>query len=54
MHDAEGELGFQVFNRSSRGVTVTERGQNFINDARELYKKYEDLIFCSYLHKLID
>ncbi|MBR4790562.1 MAG: LysR family transcriptional regulator, partial [Treponema sp.] len=44
VHDAEGELGFQVFNRSARGVTVTERGQSFINDARELYKKYEELL----------
>ena len=44
VHDAEGELGFQIFNRSARGVTVTERGQSFINDARELYKKYEELL----------
>ena len=44
VHDAEYELGFQIFNRSARGVTVTERGQSFINDARKLYSNYENLI----------
>ena len=32
VHDAEYELGFQIFNRSTRGVTVTDRGENFIKD----------------------
>jgi DNA-binding transcriptional LysR family regulator len=44
VHDAEAELGFQVFNRSTRGVTVTERGENFIKDAQDLYSKYEELL----------
>lgn len=44
VHDAEAELGFQVFNRSARGVTVTERGESFIKDARDLFKKYEELL----------
>ena len=44
VHDAEHELGFQIFNRSARGVTVTERGQSFISDAQELYSKYEELL----------
>ena len=44
MHDAEYELGFQIFNRSTRGVTVTERGESFIKDARNLYSKYEELL----------
>ena len=44
VHDAEGELGFQVFHRTSRGVNTTERGADFIRDAKELYKHYEDLI----------
>ena len=44
VHDAEYELGFQVFNRSARGVTVTERGQSFIQDAQNLYAKYEELL----------
>ncbi len=44
VHDAEYELGFQIFNRSARGVTVTERGKNFVEDARVLYKNYEELL----------
>ena len=44
VHDAEAELGFQIFNRSSRGVTITERGQDFLLDARDLFKKYEELL----------
>ena len=44
VHDAEYELGFQIFNRSTRGVTVTERGQGFISDARKLYSQYEELL----------
>ena len=44
VHDAEGELGFEVFHRTSRGVKTTERGADFIHDARELYKQYENLI----------
>ena len=44
VHDAEGELGFEVFHRTSRGVKATERGSDFIRDAREFYKHYEDLI----------
>ena len=44
VHDAEGELGFEVFHRTSRGVKATERGADFIRDAREFYKHYEDLI----------
>ena len=44
VHDAEYELGFPIFNRSARGVTITERGQSFINDARKLYSNYENLI----------
>ncbi len=44
VHDAEWELGFEVFHRTSRGVKTTERGADFIRDARELYKQYENLI----------
>ena len=41
VHDAEDELGFQIFNRTARGVKVTERGANFIRDARDFYAHYE-------------
>ncbi|MBR4823524.1 MAG: LysR family transcriptional regulator [Spirochaetaceae bacterium] len=44
VHDAENELGFQIFNRSTRGVTLTERGKDFIKDAQNLYSKYEELL----------
>jgi DNA-binding transcriptional LysR family regulator len=44
VHDAEYELGFQIFNRSTRGVTVTDLGENFIKDAQDLYSKYEELL----------
>lgn len=44
IHDAEYELGFQIFTRSARGVSVTERGAQFVKDARTLYKNYESLI----------
>ena len=44
VHDAEWELGFEIFHRTSRGVKTTERGTDFIRDARELYRQYEALI----------
>lgn len=44
IHDAECELGFQLFNRTSRGARATTRGAAFIRDARELYAHYENLI----------
>ena len=44
LHDAENELGFRIFNRSSRGMTVTERGECFVCDARIVYKNYENLL----------
>ena len=44
VHDLEYELGFQIFTRSARGVSVTERGSEFISDARILYNDYEHLV----------
>lgn len=44
VHDAEWELGFEIFHRTSRGVKTTERGADFIRDARELYRQYQALI----------
>lgn len=44
IHDAEEELGFQIFKRTSRGATVTERGEGFVADARKVYKDFEDLL----------
>ncbi|MCR5401817.1 MAG: LysR family transcriptional regulator [Treponema sp.] len=44
VHDAEDELGFEIFHRSSRGMNITEEGANFIRDAGELYAQYEALL----------
>jgi len=39
--DLEAELGITVFNRNSRGVTLTNDGMEFIIYARQLYSQYE-------------
>ncbi|MBQ5490446.1 MAG: LysR family transcriptional regulator [Treponema sp.] len=53
VHDLENELGFSVFKRTSRGTTPTERGKQFISDAKNLYADYENLIkkYCSQVKK---
>ena len=44
VHDAERELGFEIFNRTSRGINLTDLGTDFVNDAKEIYIHYENLI----------
>lgn len=44
IRDSENELGFKIFCRSSRGITVTERGKNFIKDAIPVYEEFNKLI----------
>ena len=44
VHDLEAELGFAIFNRTSRGTTVTERGDDFLKDADSLFKNYEAVL----------
>lgn len=44
VHDAERELGFEIFNRTSRDINLTDLGTDFVNDAKELYSHYENLI----------
>ncbi|MBP5520712.1 MAG: LysR family transcriptional regulator [Treponema sp.] len=44
VHELEYEIGFQIFSRSARGVTVTELGKPFIEDARALYENYESFV----------
>ncbi len=44
IHDAEWELGFEIFHRTPRGVKATERGEDFIRDAGNLYTQYEELM----------
>lgn len=44
IHDLEGELGIQIFNRSGRGVTLTSDGTEFLSSARQLYMNYENVM----------
>lgn len=39
----ERELGITIFNRGSRGVTLTADGVEFISYARQVYAQYENL-----------
>lgn len=44
IHDLEDEIGIIIFNRSSRGVTLTPEGEDFIAQANQLYHHYESLL----------
>ena len=44
IHDLEDELGILIFNRTGRGVTLTNDGTEFISAARQLYHNYQNLI----------
>lgn len=44
IHDLEGELGIQIFNRTGRGVTLTQDGQEFLSNAKQLYLNYESVV----------
>ena len=35
----EKEVGFRIFNRGRFGVTVTEQGEDFLNDIRSVYEQ---------------
>ena len=41
IHELEKEVGITIFIRTSRGVFLTSEGQEFLNDARQLYQEYE-------------
>lgn len=43
IHQLETELGITIFNRSSRGISLTKEGEVFLNKARQLYAQYEIL-----------
>ncbi len=43
MQELEKELGITVFNRSGRGVTLTQDGAEFLQYARQVYSQYETL-----------
>ena len=42
--EAEEELGFRLFNRNSRGISLTPDGTEFLARARELLQQYELLM----------
>ena len=44
MQELEKELGIILFNRSGRGVTLTNDGAEFLLYARQLYGQYETLL----------
>ena len=44
IHDLENELGIIIFNRTGRGVTLTNDGIEFLASARQLYMSYENLL----------
>ena len=44
IHDLEGELGITIFNRTGRGVTLTNDGTEFLTHARQLYFNYQNLM----------
>jgi len=44
IHDLENEIGITIFNRSGRGVSLTNDGIEFISEARRLYLSYEGIM----------
>lgn len=42
--EIEGEFGIRIFHRSNRGVTLTNEGQAFLQNARQVYLQYENLL----------
>ncbi len=41
IHELETEIGITIFIRTSRGVFLTNEGQEFLSDARQLYQEYQ-------------
>lgn len=44
IQELEKELGITIFNRSARGVTLTNDGEEFIQYARQVIQQYERLL----------
>ena len=44
VHDLEEELGIKIFNRTGRGITLTEEGTDFLSSARQLYLNYQNVM----------
>jgi len=41
LHDLEAQLGFDLFNRHPRGLTLTPAGESFLSDARQIMSDLE-------------
>ena len=44
IQELEKELGIIIFNRSSRGISLTNDGTEFITYAKQVYYQYETLV----------
>lgn len=44
VQELEKELGIVIFNRTRKGITLTNDGIEFINHARQLYQQYEIIL----------
>jgi DNA-binding transcriptional LysR family regulator len=42
--DVENEFNIMLFNRSSKGITLTTEGKEFIQYARQIYAQYDNLL----------
>lgn len=42
--DVEGEFNITIFNRSSKGISLTEEGADFVQYSRQIYAQYENLL----------
>lgn len=42
--DVENEFNVKLFNRSSRGISLTNEGKEFVQHARQIYAQYESLL----------
>ena len=43
LHDVEGQLGYTLFERTSRGVVPTRTGVDFLRHARRILRELEDI-----------
>ena len=41
IQELEQEVGVTIFNRTNRGVTLTNDGRRFLHYARQVYQQYE-------------
>ncbi len=42
--DVENEFNITIFNRSSKGITLTSEGKEFIQYGRQIYTQYDNLV----------